>query len=209
MGWYDVFSRFYDASLEELYAEARLAAAHALDLAPGQSVLDVPCGTGQSFDAVAPRVLPGGAVFGVDASAGMVRRAKERIASRGWTHVRAVEGSVHALAELRAAAGGAPEGGGYDRALVFLGLTVFPEWERAFERVWGALAPGGRCVVVDVHAAELGLRGRMVNLVAGADIRRRVWEPLERVSLGFERRDQPANPSYGGTLFVATGTKPP
>ena len=69
MSWYDLFSRFYDRSLEPLYVEARTAAAEALRLEPGLTVLDVPVGTGQSLDVLAPAVLPGGHVLGVDASA--------------------------------------------------------------------------------------------------------------------------------------------
>ena len=74
--------------------------------------------------------------------------------------------------------------------------------------MWRLLAPGGRCVVVDVHAAELGLRGRMVNLVARADIRREVWRPLQRLCVNFERTPLPSLPEHGGQLFLASGDKP-
>ena len=70
------------------------------------------------------------------------------------------------------------------------------------------LAPGGRCVVVDVHNARPGLQGHLVNLLAGADIRRRSWEPLEGVGSGFARRALPSQPLHGGELFLATAEKP-
>jgi hypothetical protein len=48
----------------------------------------------------------------------------------------------------------------------------------------------------------------MVNLVARADIRRKVWEPLERVAEGFEKRDLPSRREHGGQLILASGRKP-
>lgn len=51
-----------------------------------------------------------------------------------------------------------------DRLHLLLGLSAFPRWEEAFATLWSVLAPGGRCVVVDVHADPLSFQGRMVNL---------------------------------------------
>ncbi len=202
MRWYDLFSRFYDGSLEKLYVEQRAAAAQALGLSPGMSVLDLPCGTGQSFDVLAAGVGPSGAIIGVDRSTGMLVRARERAAQRGFTQVRLVEGDV---AALDAAALGTAE---VDRLHVFLGMTAFDDHDAAFERMWSLLRPGGRCVIVDAHAEQLTFQGRMVNLVAQADLRRRFWEPLEKRATGFSRRELPSLPDHGGQILLAVGDKP-
>ncbi|HMB90432.1 MAG TPA: hypothetical protein VKP65_06260, partial [Rhodothermales bacterium] len=68
--WYDLFALFYDRTLEDLYAPFRPAAVEALRLSEGASILDLPCGTGQSLDFLAPAVGPSGAVLGVDQSKG-------------------------------------------------------------------------------------------------------------------------------------------
>jgi ubiquinone/menaquinone biosynthesis C-methylase UbiE len=206
MGWYDLFAKFYDRSLEPLYREQRRAAAEALELEPGLAILDLPCGTGQSFAELAERVSPDGAVLGVDFSQGMLDQARARVERAGWKHVRLAWSDVHALdgAKVEAAIGRAQ----VDRLHVFLGLTAFPNWEQAFDNLWSLLAPGGRCVIVDVHAERPSFQGRMVNLVARADIRRRVWEPLERVAEGFEKRDLPSLREHGGQLILASGVKP-
>jgi ubiquinone/menaquinone biosynthesis C-methylase UbiE len=206
MGWYDVFSRFYDASLEELYADARAAAVEALDLRPGHTVLDLPAGTGQSFDGLVAGVGQTGGLVGVDLSAGMLARARARVQRAGWPNVQVLRADVLALEAAQLVEAGAPAS--FDRVHVFLGLTAFPRHPEAFARVWSLLRPGGRAVVVDVYAERPGLRGRMVNLVARADIRRRAWEPLQAVAHDFERRDLPSRPQHGGTLWLATGTKP-
>lgn len=202
MAWYDVFSSFYDRSLESLYAEGRKSAAAALELKPGLTVLDCPCGTGQSFDGLAPPLLPGGLLVGVDLSAGMLRRSRERALARHFSHVQLVELSV---LELSSAKLPVPK---FDRVQVFLGLSAFPSWEAAFARLWSVLKPGGRMVVVDVFSEELSLQGHLVNLVARADIRRRTWEPLQKVAEDFKRTDLTYRKQHGGQLFLATGVKP-
>lgn len=201
MAWYDIFSRFYDASLEPHYREQRLLAAEALDLRPGSVVLDLPCGTGQSFPALAAGVGAEGKVLGVDLSAGMLRQAQARVDRDRLATVTLRRGDAGALtlADLPARP---------DRLHIFLGMSVFPEPERTFAALWALLAPGGRCVVVDVHNARPGLQGHLVNLLAGADIRRRSWEPLEGVGGGFARRALPSQPLHGGELFLATAVKP-
>lgn len=204
MGWYDFFSGFYDRSLEKLYRDARASAVEALrsgPVGPGARVLDLPSGTGQSLDGLATLVGGAGRVIGVDLSSGMLRRARRRVAQRALGNVELVEGDVHAIDADRV-------GGQVDGLHVFLGMSTFPRPDEAFGRLWSLLRPGGRAVIVDVHAERLGLQGRMVNLIARADIRRRSWEPLERRAVDFERRELPSLRQHGGTLFLAVGDKP-
>jgi len=198
MSWYDLFSKFYDSSLEPLYAEQRQLAANALLLSADAVVLDVPCGTGLSFDAVAPKA---GHVIAVDFSRGMLAKAAQRAKTKGFSNITGVQGDVTALTREQLPA--KP----ITRLHVFLGLTAFPDWERSFERLFDLLEPGGRCVVVDVYAETPTFQGRMVNLVARADITRKTWEPLQRLSSDYARVDLPSRPDHGGQLFLATGIK--
>ena len=205
MGYYDLFSAFYDTSTEMHYTEQRPLAVDALDLRPGLSVLDLPCGTGQAFDGIVP-AISGGALVGVDFSAGMLSKAEKRVAKNGWAGVHLLQGDARTVSSQDLVAGGGPAQ--VDRLHVFLGMTAFPDWRDAFTNLWGLLAPGGRCVIVDVFTEKLSFQGRMVNLTARADITRRFWEPLEAVADGFERRDLPSKPAHGGTMILATGVKP-
>ena len=195
MGWYNFFSGFYDRSLEKLYRDARASAVEAL--APTGRVLDAPCGTGQSFEglAVAEQVI------GLDLSRGMLAKAGKRIVAKGLSNIQVVEGDVTTVTSDAI-------GGPVDRLHVFLGMSAFPDPDAAFANLWSLLKPGGRAVIVDVFTEKLGLQGRMVNLVARADIRRRSWEPLEKRATDFSRRDLPSLKKHGGTLFLAHGTKP-
>jgi ubiquinone/menaquinone biosynthesis C-methylase UbiE len=206
MGWYDVFSRFYDRSLERLYAPTRIAGADLLQLREGDVVLDLPCGTGLSFDVLSPAVGETGCVVGVDRSTGMLARARARAEARGLGNVTVLHADVHDVtaAMVQDAAGGRRP----NRLHIFLGMTAFPRHAEAFEGLWSILAPGGRCAIIDVHAASPGFQGRMVNLVARADIRREVWRPLQDVAEDYRRDELPSRKEHGGGLFVASGRKP-
>jgi len=194
MAWYDFFAHTYDASLEPLYAEHRALAADALELKPGMRVLDAPCGTGQSFAALSSRLGPEGTLIGADLSAGMLRKAEKR--------------QVDTQLELHNVDAALLEIDAVDAVHVFLGMTVFDDMQATFEQLWRHLKPGGRCILVDVHAETLGLQGWMVNKMAQADIRRRFWEPLQKVGDDFRREDLPYNWSHGGQIQLAVATKP-
>ncbi len=78
MSHYDLFSRFYDASVEQVYLPHRERAAEWLDLSGARRVLDAVCGTGLSFGALHERMGEGSALVGLDGSAGMLARARRR-----------------------------------------------------------------------------------------------------------------------------------
>jgi ubiquinone/menaquinone biosynthesis C-methylase UbiE len=204
--WYDLFALFYDRALEDLYAPFRPAAVEALRLADSASVLDLPCGTGQSFDVLVPAVGPTGSVLGVDQSGGMLRKARRRAGRAGWDNVTLRQVSAaHVDADLLTDVLGEPE---LDGVLCALGLTALPEWEAAFEQLFSLLRPGGRFVLFDAYAPDRTREARAVELVARADLSREAWRPLAAQCNDFERVVLPADvKKFGGELYVASGTK--
>lgn len=76
--------------------QIRERAVAALQLQPGQRVLDVGCGTGLSL-ALLQAVGVNGMVFGCDHSPDMLAHAQRRVAQAGWTNVRLLQTPVQAL----------------------------------------------------------------------------------------------------------------
>jgi demethylmenaquinone methyltransferase/2-methoxy-6-polyprenyl-1,4-benzoquinol methylase len=62
----------------------------ALPLQPGDTVLDVGCGTGLCFPLLADRIGPTGAIIGVDAAPAMLSVARAKVLSHAWPPVELV-----------------------------------------------------------------------------------------------------------------------
>jgi SAM-dependent methyltransferase len=90
---YRNLSETYD--LRTAWAQTlRDRAIHRLEVRPGSVVLDVGCGTGLAFAALQTMVGPEGRVIGIDVSAEMLARARERTRARGWRNVTFIHSSV-------------------------------------------------------------------------------------------------------------------
>ena len=83
----------YDASAERTMPLRRRTVAK-LALQPGQTVLDVACGTGMSFPLLREGVGESGRIIGVELSPAMLAIARERCAREGWSHVTLVESAM-------------------------------------------------------------------------------------------------------------------
>jgi ubiquinone/menaquinone biosynthesis C-methylase UbiE len=178
-GW---LASIYDwANLEGLlYADARACAIELLGLRPGARVLDVACGTGANFALIEARIGPSGELVGIDLTQRMLDRARGRIASEGWRNVRLREGDV---CELDVGDAGGP----FDAALCTLGLSVIPQWQRAWEAMKAAVRPGGRLAIMDAgypeDRADITLARPVASALSrlfAADCSRRPWRLLQR-----------------------------
>lgn len=108
------------------------------ELADGESVLDVACGTGLVTFPAAERVGPRGRVVATDISDAMVERIRKTARQRGLSQV---------TAERRDAEELEPGGATFDAALCALGLMYVADPVKALEQMHDALQKGGRAVV--------------------------------------------------------------
>jgi demethylmenaquinone methyltransferase/2-methoxy-6-polyprenyl-1,4-benzoquinol methylase len=83
----------YDASARRTWALRRRVVGM-LDLRPGQTVLDVACGTGLSLPLLREAVGASGRVLGVEVSPEMMARARARVAQEGWRNVELIEAAA-------------------------------------------------------------------------------------------------------------------
>jgi SAM-dependent methyltransferase len=106
-----------------------------LGIGPGDRVLDVGCGCGQSTLELARRVAPDGRATGLDVSAVMLERARSQAAGAGAIDVEFVLGDAQTHAFARSS---------FDALFSRFGVMFFADPEAAFANLRGALRPGGR-----------------------------------------------------------------
>ncbi|MGE5269877.1 MAG: class I SAM-dependent methyltransferase [Thiohalocapsa sp.] len=128
--WTDHHER-QDRALAGL-AEAALAAAAPQ---PGESALDIGCGSGTTVLELAARVGSHGTVLGVDIAEASVARGRERIAAAGLrqAEIIAADAATHAFPPQR-----------FDLLFSRLGVMFFADPAAAFANLHGALKPDGR-----------------------------------------------------------------
>jgi len=134
---YDRFVRFRDIVTGGLAAHGhealRVCSPH-----PGQRVLDIGCGFGDTTQEIATLVRPGGEAVGVDVAPRFVATARREAAEAGVGNVRFEAADVQTD----------PLDGPFDMAFSRFGTMFFAGPVPALRNVRGALAPGGRLVMV-------------------------------------------------------------
>jgi demethylmenaquinone methyltransferase/2-methoxy-6-polyprenyl-1,4-benzoquinol methylase len=145
---YDALSGMYDRLSSRTERREMLTALNMLQLTAGERVLEIGFGTGEAILEIARRTAPGGRVWGIDISPGMLGVAMAKV--RREDLVARVELSLGDGAALPYA------GNAFDAAFMGFTLELFDTPEIAV--VLGAcrrvLNPGGRIVVV-----AMSLRG--------------------------------------------------
>lgn len=125
---------FYDAELRRHNVHFRAAA----DVRPGDYVLDIGCGTGQTTREAA-RAAVNGRALGVDVSASMLERARRRAEAEGLHNVTFEHGDAqsHRFPSAR-----------FDLCISRFGTMFFADPVAAFTNVGRAMRPEARLVLL-------------------------------------------------------------
>jgi len=137
-GTYDAASLDYERGSRDFWEQISLRTVALAAPAPGDSVLDVACGTGPSVVAAARLVGSGGQVLGVDHADQMLAIAQEKLEAAGLANVELRTGDMTDL-DL-------PEGS-FDVVLCVLGLFFVDDMPGLVRSLWELLRPGGRLAV--------------------------------------------------------------
>jgi demethylmenaquinone methyltransferase/2-methoxy-6-polyprenyl-1,4-benzoquinol methylase len=176
-------------------------AVDALGIEAGDTVVDLACGTGLNFERILERAGPTGRIIGVDLTAAMLDRARERVARHGWTNVELVHSDVAAYAFPS----------GVQRIISTAGITLVPEYDLVVARAAKALASGGRLVIYDFKIPDdwpewriqiqMRIRARF-GQTRDLD-ERRPWESIARHFPVHTMEEL-----YAGLAFLSVGEKP-
>ncbi|MGE0023305.1 MAG: methyltransferase domain-containing protein [Hyphomicrobium sp.] len=123
----EVYEEFF---VPALFLEWAPRMADAVGLSPGQTVLDVACGTGALTREAVKRVEPGGSVTGLDCNEGMLAVASGKAPNIAWRL-----GQAESLPFADHA---------FDAVVSQFGLMFFADRIAAIKEMWRVLRPGGR-----------------------------------------------------------------
>ncbi|MDH5020887.1 class I SAM-dependent methyltransferase [Halobacterium rubrum] len=128
----------------------RARAVAGLDLSPGDTAVDIGCGTGANLPHLRDAVGPSGTVVGVDLTPGMLARASQRVETAGWRNVHLVCGDA-----------ARPPVDDVDAVLgtFVVGMLADPV---SGMRAWlDCLNPGGRVAVLEATRSTHPVGGRL------------------------------------------------
>jgi phosphatidylethanolamine/phosphatidyl-N-methylethanolamine N-methyltransferase len=166
---YDRWAPVYDLVFGPVFERGRRAAIIAAERIGGR-ILEVGVGTGISL----PDYARVNRIVGVDISAAMLDKARERVVELGLDHVEALE--VMDAERLTFA------DGSFDVVVAQYVVTAVPNPEAALDEFIRVLRPGGEIVILSRVGAEAGLRRAVEHWFAPA-ARRLGWRtefPWER-----------------------------
>jgi demethylmenaquinone methyltransferase/2-methoxy-6-polyprenyl-1,4-benzoquinol methylase len=171
-----------------------------LALKPGDTVLDVACGTGLSFPLLEEAIGPSGHVVGVELSPEMAALARARIVRAGWRNVDLV------VARMEDAKLTPPRGG--FNAVMFNFTHDVLQSAAALENIFGAVRPGARVAVAGSkllpwYVAPLNPYVRWINapyLTTQKNLDK-PWRLLEDYVPDLE-----ITPAMFGACYLAKGT---
>ena len=195
-------ARFYDAAvwmyrLTGVTRVRRLAVA-ALRLKPGDTVVDLGCGTGLNLAFLREAVGPSGRVLGVDLTDAMLERARRRVQRAGWWNVELIEADVREY----------PLPENLNAVLATFALEMVPEHDAVVRRVADALPAGGRIALFGIKHPEgwpqWAIRiGIVLNRAFGVSREYAAIQPWQ--SVRRHMREVEYREFYAGAAYLSVG----
>jgi len=200
---YDITCRLYPAPGYPQRGQRRRAV-QALGLRPGDSVIDIACGTGLNFPLIEDVIGPTGRIVGVDLTDAMLARAQDRTETNGWSNISLVQADA-ADFDFPAEA---------DAILSTYALSQVPDCAEVIAHGAAALSAGGRWAVLDLKVPDntpgwLTQAGTAtVRPFASIEewIMRRPWDAI-RAAMQEELADFSWTELFFGTAFLASGSR--
>ena len=178
----------------------RKLAVQKLRLQPGDTVVEIGCGTGLNFPLLVRAVGPEGKVIGVDLTDKMLAMARTRVAKNNWANVELVQTDATEYSFPDKVNG----------IISTFAITLIPEYEEVIRRGAETLAPQGRMVIADMRKPDRWpswIVNFMVRITqpfgTSLDITlRKPWEAMERylANTGVTKL-------YGGFSYISWGKK--
>jgi len=178
--YYDWFSKFYDLfSGDWYYGRARRFAVEQLQLVEGQSVLNLPCGTGLNYRHFQNYLSQTGLIIGIDLSSGMLRKATQKTELNHWDNVINLMGDA---------------------------TQITSDWIEEHvdqHNLLSMLRPNGRIVIMDWYIPKPTIRGSFIKWIGKGEVDRPLYQYLETRVANFSVSREFCR----GGVFVASGNR--
>lgn len=178
----------------------RTKAIESLSVRPGGKILEVGCGTGNSFQHLRELVGPGGTIIGIDRNQGMVQAANTRIRKSEWANIRVIRADGRYQPVARSS---------IDAAYSAMSLTAISQPELAIRAIYDALKPEGEFVILDAEPFD-SWPWRIANwLVIPVAKLLTNWEPRVNLVSILEREFDAVHVSryHGGSIVIIRAHK--
>ncbi len=172
-----------------------------LSLKPGDTVVDLACGTGLNFPLLEEAVRREGRIIGVDLSDAMLEKARDRVVAAGWGNIELVQADIAEYVFPCQVAG----------ILSTFAMCLLPEFDDTIHRAASALGPGGRLAILDIKSPEhwpdwMARLTAWINRPFGVSVegtRRQPWRSVKRYLTQIYFREY-----YFGYLYLSVGEAP-
>jgi phosphatidylethanolamine/phosphatidyl-N-methylethanolamine N-methyltransferase len=150
---YKIYAPAYDFVFDWIFSPGREAAVAALEINPGQHVLEVGIGTGLNLPLYPPQCL----VTGIDISEEMLRKAHEKLAELGRRDVtlRTMDATVMDFPDDT-----------FDSSVATYTISAVPDPVGVLREMRRVVRPGGNIVVLNHFRSDKRVVGRLEDLVA-------------------------------------------
>ncbi len=169
-----------------------------LQLQPGDTVIDVACGTGLNLRYLQESVGAQGKIIGVDYSAEMLKAAEENVEMNGWKNVqlhREDAATFHLEYEV-------------DGVLSTLGISAISHHQEVLRQAVEMLKPGKRVVILDAQPFQGA--ARVLNPLIKAIYKPLAnWDYTKNIVTDLESLVGKVNVEWhnGRTIYIAMGIK--
>lgn len=182
----------------------RRKAVDALQLEPGNTIIEIACGTGLNFPLYQKAIGPQGKIIGVDLTDAMLAQAQQRVDENGWKNVELVHVDAQ---EYQFPVG-------VDAIISTYALSLMPDCAQVIENGTETLAPGGRFALLELQIPDdwpnwmvkVGLW--LVKPFAATEEwrNRHPWESIKQ-TMQAQLKDVSITEMYLGMTYVIAGRK--